>query len=66
VKSNARDSAIVPSFGLQQGADIESIRKALCRDSHGRAPGPLDARSISWLDWSASEIEVSPAEHGWA
>ena len=28
---------------LQCGADIETIRKALCRDSHGRASGPLGA-----------------------
>jgi hypothetical protein len=28
---------------LQHGADIETIRKALCRDSHGRASGPLGA-----------------------
>jgi hypothetical protein len=41
VDTNARDSAIVLSFALQHGADIESIRKALCRDSRGRALGPL-------------------------
>jgi hypothetical protein len=39
----ARDSAIVCSIALQHGADIETIRKALCRDSHGRASGPLGA-----------------------
>ena len=39
--TNARDSAIVCSIALQFGADIETIRKALCRDSHGRASGPL-------------------------
>jgi hypothetical protein len=37
----ARDSAIVCSIALQYGADVETIRKALCRDSHGRASGPL-------------------------
>jgi hypothetical protein len=41
--TNARDSAIVGSIALQFGADIEIIRKALCRDSHGRASGPLGA-----------------------
>jgi hypothetical protein len=41
--TNARDSAIVCSIALQCGADIETIRKALCRDSHGRASGPLGA-----------------------
>jgi hypothetical protein len=36
-----RDSAIVLSFALQHGADIEAIRRALCRDSQGRALGPI-------------------------
>lgn len=39
----ARDAAIVCSLALQHGADIETIRKALCRDSQGRASGPLGA-----------------------
>ena len=43
VDTNARDAAILLSFALQYGADIESIRKALCRDSHGRALGPVSA-----------------------
>jgi hypothetical protein len=30
-------------FEIAGGADIETIRKALCRDSHGRASGPLGA-----------------------
>jgi hypothetical protein len=37
----ARDSAIVFSIAVQCGADPETIRKALCRDSQGRASGPL-------------------------
>jgi hypothetical protein len=37
----ARDSAIVFSIAVQYGADIETIRWALCRDSQGRASGPL-------------------------
>ena len=41
--TNARDSAIVCSIALQFGADLEVIRRALCRDSHGRASGPLGA-----------------------
>ena len=41
--ANARDSAIVCSIALQCGADVETIRKALCRDSRGRASGPLGA-----------------------
>jgi hypothetical protein len=40
---NARDSAIMCSIAIQFGADVEIIRKALCRDSHGRANGPLGA-----------------------
>ena len=41
--TNARDAAILLSFALQFGADIDTIRKALCRDSQGRALGPLGA-----------------------
>ncbi len=37
----ARDSAIVCSIALQFGADVETIRKALCRDERGNASGPL-------------------------
>jgi hypothetical protein len=40
---NARDAAIVCSIALQCGADIEVIRKGLCRDAQGRASGPLGA-----------------------
>jgi Holliday junction resolvase RusA-like endonuclease len=36
-----RDMAIVFSFAAQHGADIESIRKALGRDSFGRPLGPF-------------------------
>jgi hypothetical protein len=41
--SAARDSAIVLSIALQHGADLETIRRALCHDSHGRASGLLGA-----------------------
>lgn len=37
----ARDAAIAFSFAVQHGADAEAIRRALCRDSQGRASGPL-------------------------
>ena len=37
----ARDAAIACSIALQFGADMETIRKALCRDSRGNASGPL-------------------------
>lgn len=39
--TNARDAAIVLSFALQHGADVEAIRRALCRDGNGRALGPI-------------------------
>jgi len=39
--TNARDSAIAFSFAVQHGADPETIRNALCRNSQGRASGPL-------------------------
>jgi hypothetical protein len=41
--TNARDCAIVCSIALQFGADLETIRKALCRDAHDRPSGPLGA-----------------------
>jgi hypothetical protein len=37
----ARNAAIACSIALQYGADLETIRKALCRDARGRASGPL-------------------------
>ena len=39
----ARDSAITFSIAVQHGADPGTIRSALCRDSQGRASGPLAA-----------------------
>jgi hypothetical protein len=51
--TNARDSAIVASLALQYGADIEAIRKALCRDNHGRATGPLGAALDRLADGNA-------------
>jgi hypothetical protein len=41
--TNARDAAILLSFALQYGADINMIRKALCRDGAGRPLGPVSA-----------------------
>jgi hypothetical protein len=37
----ARDAAIACSIALQFGADVATMRKALCRDSRGNASGPL-------------------------
>ena len=42
----ARDAAITCSIALQFGTDIETIRRALCRDGRGR----LGARSEIALD----------------
>lgn len=53
--TNARDGAILLSFALQHGADIEAIRKALCRDSQGRPLGPVGAV----LDIIAATEEVT-------
>ena len=41
--TNARDAAILLSFALQCGADVNAIRKALCRDGAGRPLGPVAA-----------------------
>jgi hypothetical protein len=38
-----RDGAVVLSIALKHGAGLETIRRALCRDSQGRASGPLGA-----------------------
>jgi hypothetical protein len=37
----ARDSAVVCSIALQYGVPVETIRRALMRDSAGRPSGPL-------------------------
>jgi hypothetical protein len=36
-----RDAAIIFSFAMQHGADLNTIRHALGRDSNGRALGPI-------------------------
>lgn len=54
VDTNARDSAILLSFALQHGADIDKIRKALCRNSAGRALGPI-ARALDILSGERGE-----------
>ena len=50
---NAQDSAVVASLALQHGVPVSVIRKALMRDSQGRASGPLAAA----LDKIISEVE---------
>ena len=49
--TNARDAAIVLSIALQYGADVETIRLALCRDSHGRPSGVLGAALDHLAAW---------------
>jgi hypothetical protein len=51
--TSARDAAITLSLALQHGTDLETIRKALCRDSHGRASGPLGAALNRLADGNA-------------
>ena len=58
IDTNARDAAIALSFALQCGADAEAIRKALCRDSRGRALGPLGA-ALDLLLAQASSADLS-------
>jgi hypothetical protein len=37
----ARDTAVAASLCLQFGCDVETLRRALMRDSQGRASGPV-------------------------
>jgi ribonucleoside-diphosphate reductase alpha chain len=39
----ASDAAVVASIALQHGVPLETIRRALMRDSHGKPSGPLGA-----------------------
>ena len=39
--NTARDAAIIASIALQHSADIETLRRGLSRDSHGRAMSPV-------------------------
>jgi ribonucleoside-diphosphate reductase alpha chain len=41
--ANARDAAIVCSLALQNSVPLETIRRALLRDSQGRPSTPLGA-----------------------
>ena len=41
VDAAAKDSAVVASIALQHDVPVEVIRKALLRDSEGRASSPL-------------------------
>jgi hypothetical protein len=39
----ARDASIAASLALQHGANVETLRRSLSRDSYGRPCGPLAA-----------------------
>jgi hypothetical protein len=41
--SMARDAAVAASLALQRGTPLETLRRALLRDPHGVASGPLGA-----------------------
>jgi hypothetical protein len=41
--SNARDAAVAASLALQHGCALETLQRALLRDSHGRPSTPLGA-----------------------
>ena len=51
--SAAKDSAVVCSIALQFGVPMETIRRALLRDSHGVAASPLGTA----LDIIAADTE---------
>jgi hypothetical protein len=56
VDTAAKDSAVLASIGLQYGIPLDMLRKALLRDSQGRASGPLGCA----LDIIAGENGDSP------
>jgi hypothetical protein len=45
---NARDAAVAVSLLLQHGCPVDTLRRALTRDSDGSASGPL-ARALDLL-----------------
>jgi hypothetical protein len=62
--TNARDAAITFSIAVQHGANPEVIRCALCRDSQGRASGPLAAALDIILDSATADDRPSPGADG--
>jgi hypothetical protein len=48
VDVNARDAAVATSLLLQHGCHVDTLRKALTRNSDGSASGPL-ARALDLL-----------------
>ena len=41
--SNARDAAVAASLAMQHGCPLETLQRALLRDSHARPSTPLGA-----------------------
>src|SRR2546430_685001 len=56
VDAAAKDSAVIASIALQFGIPVDVIRKALLRDSQGRASSPLGAA----LDRIAEQSQARP------
>jgi hypothetical protein len=48
---NAQDAAVVCSIALQYGVPVEVIKRALMRDSQGRASGPLAVALDAIVKW---------------
>jgi hypothetical protein len=61
--TNALDSAIVCSLALQCGADIETIRKVLCRDSQSHPSGSLGAVLDSSQSGGARGMSMATADN---
>jgi hypothetical protein len=59
VDAAARDSAILCSLALQHGAHIETLRRALLRDSHDRASSPLGV-ALDLLASDARLVQATP------
>jgi len=57
----ASDAAVLCSIALQYGAPAETLRRALMRDPHGHALGPL-GRVLDLVE--PQEDAVDPAEEG--
>lgn len=47
----AKDSAVVASIALQHGVPVDTIRKALLRDSQGKASSPLGCALDAIAGW---------------
>lgn len=55
----ARDAAVISSFAVQLGANVNAIRTALCRDGQGRALGAVGRAWICSSRWSVPMAKVT-------